>query len=190
MNASESYVIIATAKPMIDAAKRGREQALGASSRSGDTTEPTGDPDDQPEPSEDAHQSDVEERPEPLVVEDRGVSEGIVGSGLSRAQTLPEQRPAHAFCEPRLEVGAPIDERRITRKCSLSSDQTGSGLRKEGVLQRRDRSRSDDLDDDQHRNHQRQERQNVTWAEPQQDKGGGHDRDEPASATQSQGRRS
>ena len=61
--------------------------------------------------------------------------------------------------------------------------------REERVLHGRDRSRSDDLDDDQHGNRQRQERENVTWAKPQESDGRCHDRQESASETQSRAHR-
>ena len=50
------------------------EQAIRASPRSGDTTKPTNGADDQPEPSHNAEQPHVEEKAEPLVVEDWGVA--------------------------------------------------------------------------------------------------------------------
>ena len=79
----------------------------------------------------DPEEPDVEERSQPLIVQDRGIAERISGSKPPRSQTLPEQRPTHAFDQPRLEVGPPTDERRITRERPLSRDQTWPGLRKE-----------------------------------------------------------
>ena len=115
MNASESYVNIAHGEAGDGCGKAGREPALGAApecarhDRAGATT-----PYDQPDPSETTQQPNVEKEAEPLVVEDRGVAERVVSSSLSRAQTLPEERRAYAFAEPRPEVGPPTDESRVT----------------------------------------------------------------------------
>ena len=113
-------MIIATAKPAMDATNAAASRPSGTSPRSGDTTKSTNDPDDQPEPSEKTEQTDVEEQTEPLVVEDRGVAQRDCRiAGLSGAHTLPEERPAHAVDDPRHEVGAPTDESRITCERAL-----------------------------------------------------------------------
>ncbi len=150
-NASESYVNIATAKPVMDATKAAASKPSGlplvrATRPSRRTIRTIS----QIHPTE-AEQAHVEEQAEPLVVEDRRVSQRIVLSGLSRAHALAEDRPAHAFDDPRHEVGAPADESRISCKRALRRDQALALRGKEEILHGRDRSRRDDLDDDHHR---------------------------------------
>ncbi len=175
-NASESYVNIATAKPVMDATNAAASKPSGLplvratrpsrrTIRTISQTHPT-------RPSSPTSRNSAE----PLVVEDRGVAERVVGSGLSRAQPCPRsglRMPSMSLglklARPLMRVGSPASVR-------CRRDQAWPATGKKRLLQGRDRSRSDDLDDDQHGNRQRQEREDVTRAKPQQSDGRCHDR--------------
>ena len=98
-NASESYVNIATAKPVIDATNAAASKPSGLplvratrpSRRTIRTISQTH--------REEAEQAHVEEQPEPLVVEDRGVAQRIAYRRSASCPALAEERPV--ACRPR-----------------------------------------------------------------------------------------
>ena len=75
---------------------------------------------------------------------------GAFRSGLSTHRSascrgLARGSASHAFDEPRLEIGTPADESRISCKRALLGDQARPTLGKEQTLHRADGSRRDDL---------------------------------------------
>ena len=107
-----------------------RKYALRTPSRPGYATELANASDDQPDPSDEAEHARVEEDAQPLIVEDRGVTEGILLASLPRAETLTQKWLAtHSVLDPRDEVGATTDESRITGKRLLLGNEALTPIR-------------------------------------------------------------
>ena len=118
----------------------------------------SGRPDEEPEPAEEADASGLEQRPEPLVVEDVRGDDTRVRVDDARAESLSEER----LPPPLLEAGPRSASRPLplARRSLLLGDEAAG--REERLLDRAERAREHELDDDQRDEERAGQRRSVS----------------------------